>query len=181
MDADQATKNATHAPLAEEGFAGQGVLGSLLLFTGTGIAILAFIDRTSGLGFEMPRSWYTTPVLWYFFAFACFLGGMRLLRNPRIESQPWKPDPPGRRFESLVVYSKPECHLCDQAKDQLMAYRVWLPEIEEVDISKDDALQEQFGDQIPVVEIDGTIRFRGRVNVALLRRLIDATPPRPKD
>lgn len=167
-----------NSPLAFEHFAGQGTLGTFLLFAGAGIAILAFIDRTSGLPFDMPRTWYSTPLLWYFFAFASFLAGTKLLRAAPVEQGPWEPEVPGQRFDQVVIYTKDECHLCDQAKDVLWAYRSWLPEIEEVDITTDPQLMQQFGEQIPVVKMDGQIRFRGQVNEILLRRLIDATAPK---
>jgi glutaredoxin len=163
---------------AGEGFPGQGGLGSFLLFSGAAIGILAFIDRTAGLPFEMPRTWYSTPELWYFFGFASFLSGVWLLRSVRVDNRRWQPEVPGRRFDRVVIYTRRECHLCDQAKDRLLSYRAWLPEIEQVDISKSPELIEQFGEEIPVVEIDGRVRFRGRVNEVLLRRLIEATPPR---
>lgn len=161
-----------------ESFPGQGGLGSFLLLIGAAIAVLAGIDRTAGLPFEMPRTWYTTPLLWYFLAFACFWAGMQLLKSAPLNDRRWQPEVPGRRFNRVVLYSRPECHLCDQAKDSLLTYRNWLPEIEIVDISQNPELREQFSEHIPVVEIDGQIRFRGRVNELLLRRLIDATPPK---
>ena len=49
-----------------------------------------------------------------------------------------------------------------------------MPEIEFVDIAGDQRLEEQYGEWIPVIEIDGQIRFRGRVDTLLLQRLIAA-------
>jgi glutaredoxin len=156
----------------------QAVLGTGLLFLGAGIPILAFIQRAAGLPFEMPRSWYSMPLLWYFLAFVSFFAGMRLLKSAPLEDRGWEPEAPGRRFEKVVIYTKEECHLCHQAKDVLYAHAKWLPEIEEVDITTSPDLLEKFREQIPVVEIDGRIRFRGQVNEVLLRRLIDATSPK---
>jgi glutaredoxin len=149
-----------------------------LLLLGAGIVMLAFIDRTAGLPFDMPRSWYTTQELWYFFALASFLSGARLLRSAAVEDRQWEPQVSGRRFDKVVVYTREGCHLCHQAKDVLWAYHSWLPGIEEVDISDSPELLEKYSEQIPVVEIDGQIRFRGRVNEILLRRLIEATRPK---
>ncbi len=168
------------ASIPAESFPGQGALGSFLLLAGAGIGILAFIDRTAGLPFDMPRTWYSTELLWYFFGFASFWSGVMLLRSNPVEDRSWQPQVPGQRFESLVVYTRPECHLCDQAKDALVAYRAWLPELQEVNIAGDRDLMEKFSEQIPVVEIDGQIRFRGQVNEILLRRLIDVTAPNRK-
>jgi glutaredoxin len=169
---DSATSQAS-AP-----FAGQGSLGTLLLLAGAGIAMLIVIDRTAGLPFEMPRTWYSTPLLWYFLAFVSFVSGMRLLRSAPLEDRRWQPDVQGQRFEKVTIYTREECHLCHQAKDVLWSYRKWLPEIEEVDITTSPHLMAKFSEQIPVVEIDGQIRFRGQVNEVLFRRLINATPPR---
>ena len=41
-----------------------------------------------------------------------------------------------------------------------------------VDVDEDAALVERFNECVPVVEIDGKIRFRGRVDPVLLRRLL---------
>ncbi len=44
---------------------------------------------------------------------------------------------------------------------------------ESIDIDADPALVAKFNECVPVVEIDGKIRFRGRVNEVLLERLLD--------
>lgn len=41
-----------------------------------------------------------------------------------------------------------------------------------VDIDQDPRLRERFDQCVPVVEIDGKIRFRGKVNPVLLDRLL---------
>nr|AUN35797.1 hypothetical protein [uncultured bacterium] len=73
-----------------------------------------------------------------------------------------------------MLYTREGCHLCDDARDLLAKFQSALPEIEEVDIDADPELQEKFTDCVPVVEIDGKVRFRGKVNEVLLQRLIDA-------
>jgi glutaredoxin len=73
------------------------------------------------------------------------------------------------RDHKVVIYSRSECHLCEVAEQLLVAHGL-LPEI--VDIDEDSALVERFNTCVPVVEIDGRIRFRGHVNIVLLRRLI---------
>jgi hypothetical protein len=50
-------------------------------------------------------------------------------------------------------------------------------EVHAIDVDGDAALRERFNECVPVVEIDGKIRFRGRVDAMLLRRLL-ASPPR---
>jgi predicted thioredoxin/glutaredoxin len=43
-----------------------------------------------------------------------------------------------------------------------------------VDISNDPQLTRQFGESIPVVMLDGRVRFRGAVNPVLMQRIVDA-------
>ena len=70
----------------------------------------------------------------------------------------------------VILYTRHGCHLCDLAHELLVRYKL-IPR--EVDIDSDPELAERFGDIIPVVEIDGKIRFRGRIDETLLRRLVD--------
>jgi glutaredoxin len=73
-------------------------------------------------------------------------------------------DPP-----KVVVYTRPGCHLCDAAKEVLEQYGL-SPQM--VDIEADEELAGRFGQWIPVVEIDGQVRFRGQVDEVLLQRLL---------
>ena len=68
------------------------------------------------------------------------------------------PEAAGRRTE-VVVYSRPECHLCETAIERLLAlhregYRF---ELHEIDIESDDLLLRRHLEKIPVVEIDGIV------------------------
>jgi hypothetical protein len=47
----------------------------------------------------------------------------------------------------------------------------------EIDIDQDPALVDRFDVCVPVVEIDGKVRFRGRVDELLLRRLLASRGP----
>ena len=69
----------------------------------------------------------------------------------------------------VTVYSRQGCHLCDDAVSLLARFGL-SPTV--VDIDADPALRERYTDCVPVVEIDGRERFRGRVNEVLLRRLL---------
>jgi glutaredoxin len=71
----------------------------------------------------------------------------------------------------IVVYSRRGCHLCDDVRAMLSRYAVD-PKV--VDIDGDPTLKEQFDVWVPVVEIDGRLRFRGRVEPLLLARLLKA-------
>jgi glutaredoxin len=72
---------------------------------------------------------------------------------------------------SLALFWAPGCHLCEPAKataravcDELgVAY-------EEIDISRDPALEEQYRPSLPVIEIDGRRAFKFFVDEGELRR-----------
>ncbi len=59
----------------------------------------------------------------------------------------------------------------------LQLYSTLLPPIREIDIDTDPELRKRFDTEVPVVEFDGMVRFKGHVSVLLLRRLIEGTPP----
>ena len=84
----------------------------------------------------------------------------------------------GARFARLVLYTRAGCQLCEEAQAVLDRYSVYLPQIVTVDIDSDPELVARFSTCVPVVEFEGKVRFRGRINELLLRRLIAATPPR---
>jgi glutaredoxin len=77
-------------------------------------------------------------------------------------------------MRDVVLYTRQGCHLCEEAKALLLRHGL-IPR--ELDIDADLQLQSQFTDCVPVVVLDGQIRFRGRVSEVLLRRLLEA--PRP--
>ncbi len=59
----------------------------------------------------------------------------------------------------VVVYSRPGCHLCEEAIVAIVAlheegYRF---ELHEIDIESDELLLRRHLERIPVVEVDGTI------------------------
>lgn len=72
-------------------------------------------------------------------------------------------------MSAVVLYSRPGCNLCEVAARVLADHGL---QFEVVDIDSDARLRAQFDQCVPVVEIDGKIRFRGRIEPALLRRLL---------
>ena len=59
----------------------------------------------------------------------------------------------------LVLYARPDCHLCDEARaglEKLLADGASF-ELEEVDIDSDDELFKRYLERIPVVELEGEI------------------------
>jgi glutaredoxin len=69
----------------------------------------------------------------------------------------------------VVIYTREGCHLCEEAHEMLCEYGL-APTL--IDVDADPRLREQFDTCVPVVEIDGKIRFRGRVDRMLLRRIL---------
>jgi glutaredoxin len=57
----------------------------------------------------------------------------------------------------VTLYGRPDCHLCDEARDALAGLRDSGIEFElhEVDIDRDDALLRSHLERIPVVEVEG--------------------------
>ena len=75
----------------------------------------------------------------------------------------------------VTVYSRKECCCCHKAIDILTSYQSkYNLTIQEVDIDGDPALVEAYGLMVPVVSIDGQVRFKGVVNPVLLTRLLEA-------
>ena len=71
----------------------------------------------------------------------------------------------------LVLYGRPDCHLCDEARDALLRVRAEAPfELREIDIERDDELFKRYLERIPVVSLDGEELFEHFVDEAALRR-----------
>ena len=70
----------------------------------------------------------------------------------------------------LVLYGRPGCHLCDDARAVLLD--VGEP-FEEIDIESDDELLRAYLERIPVVVLDGVELFEYFVGEAALREHLD--------
>jgi glutaredoxin len=59
----------------------------------------------------------------------------------------------------LILYTRPGCHLCDDARDLLDSLRGSPPafEVREVDIESEDRLLAAYLERIPVVELRGEV------------------------
>ncbi len=57
---------------------------------------------------------------------------------------------------TITIYSKPECHLCDLAKDVIERCRKKVDfNLEVIDISQNPELFERYRNDIPVILLDG--------------------------
>lgn len=76
-------------------------------------------------------------------------------------------------LHQVIVYSRTDCTCCDKAMLELQkAGRRFKLNIQVVNIDTDEALVAEYGLQIPVIAIDGKVRFKGQVNPVLLERLL---------
>jgi glutaredoxin len=60
-------------------------------------------------------------------------------------------------MKTVVLYSRPGCHLCDEARAGILALREQglRFELREIDIESDDQLLSCYLERIPVVQVDG--------------------------
>lgn len=73
------------------------------------------------------------------------------------------------RMRKVTIYSKPECHLCDIAKERVRNVQKKVPfDLEVIDIRSTQALFDRYCEKIPVVAIDEEDVFVFRVSEKLL-------------
>ena len=73
----------------------------------------------------------------------------------------------------VTLYSKPGCHLCEEARDVLLRVQKTQPfELAEVNIQGDPALLAEYGEQIPVGLLNGMFLFEYVVPETRLRELL---------
>jgi glutaredoxin len=90
-----------------------------------------------------------------------------------------------QKLISLTLFTKPGCHLCEEAKtvvdsvlDQFKSQHSTESPIEltEVNILEDQALLEKFGEEIPVLQINGATHAYWRIDserlIAALNELV---------
>jgi glutaredoxin len=80
---------------------------------------------------------------------------------------------PERQPLRIRVYTRPGCHLCEEAWRLLEALQErygFLLEAVNVDDSAE--LAQRYGEQVPVVLVNDKVRLWGRVNLFLLERLL---------
>jgi glutaredoxin len=74
----------------------------------------------------------------------------------------------------VTLYGKPGCHLCEEAREVLVAVRRERPfELDEIDVSLDAALNRDYGARIPVVSVNGDEAFEYFVNRRALEQRLD--------
>jgi glutaredoxin len=76
---------------------------------------------------------------------------------------------------TVTLYSRPECHLCDEARVAIVALRDQglRFELREIDIEGDDELLSRYLERIPVVTVDGDQVSELVLDVDALRSRLD--------
>lgn len=69
----------------------------------------------------------------------------------------------------ITVFTRPKCHLCEEALTVLLQNGIAFTEI---DISKDAALEREFGIFVPVVQVDGKTIFEAGMDPTALPVLL---------
>jgi glutaredoxin len=74
----------------------------------------------------------------------------------------------------VTLYTRPGCHLCEEAKTAIAPLlREFAAVLREVNIEKDEALEELYGLDIPVIFIGARKAAKHRVDVQQFRRQLE--------
>ncbi len=80
---------------------------------------------------------------------------------------------PRKAVHQITFYTRQGCTCCDKALLELeKSNRRFHFNIQKVDIDSDPYLVEKFGLEVPVIAIDGKLRFKGLINPVLLERIL---------
>ena len=73
----------------------------------------------------------------------------------------------------VTLYTRPGCHLCDEAKQAMLAARCAdLYALQEINIDSDPSLARRYGWDIPVLIINGIETFKHRLTPSDFKREI---------
>lgn len=76
----------------------------------------------------------------------------------------------------VTLYTRAGCHLCDEAKAQLVPLlRQFGLALREVDVDTDSELAARFGEEVPVVLLNGRKVAKYRVDAEQFHRLLERT------
>lgn len=71
----------------------------------------------------------------------------------------------------VILYTRAGCHLCDEAA-QVVDSVCEPSQVQTVDIDTDPALRERYGNQVPVVTVDGATVGFWRIDPDILRQAL---------
>jgi glutaredoxin-like protein DUF836 len=73
----------------------------------------------------------------------------------------------------LILYSRADCCLCEEMKDAIRQVAAKVPlDLEEIDVDSAAPLKERFGDEVPVLFIDGRKAFKYKVTAKELGKRV---------
>lgn len=146
------------------------VMGTAMMVIGSVLTILVFADRTDSELFPLPAIWHQSRDFHIVICVMVFAFAAILLKQRPVPP----PEPSGTQpvFQTVRFFTRRNCELCDRARETLDQFSAELGPIDFIDIDTAPEHRERFTDCVPVLEIDGRIRFRGSVDRALLSRLI---------
>jgi glutaredoxin len=78
----------------------------------------------------------------------------------------------------VIIYSRPGCHLCDEAKATIERTSDTSFTLEEINIESDDELLKKYQYDIPVVTINGIEVFKHRIDPEEFRNAVLRSSPR---
>jgi glutaredoxin len=75
----------------------------------------------------------------------------------------------------ITLYTRPGCHLCDEAREAILALGEELPQFElsEVNIEQDEGLLARYLERTPVVAVDGEVVSELELKLDPLRARLD--------
>ena len=92
-----------------------------------------------------------------------------------MSKRPYPTDSRSERGPTVVIYSRPGCHLCEEAIEEIVAIheegRSF--ELHEIDIESDELLLRRMLEKIPVVEVDGVVVSELSLDATVLRARLD--------
>ena len=79
-------------------------------------------------------------------------------------------------MKKVTIYSKPDCHLCDIAKERVLNVQKKIPfELEMIDIRGTQVLFDRYCERIPVIAVNQEEVFEYRVSEKILaKKLLEA-------
>lgn len=84
-------------------------------------------------------------------------------------------------IRTVRFYTKPGCHLCEQAEELLESLAAECPlDLEVIDITTDIDIFDRYRYEIPVIAVEGGGTASGRITEADLRRVLHLGVPRPR-
>jgi glutaredoxin len=93
------------------------------------------------------------------------------LRTQTMSAHPEDARIAASRARDVTLYTRPGCHLCDEAKSAIVPLlREFGAALREVNIDNDPVLQERYGWDIPVIFIGQKKAAKHRVDLVQFRR-----------